>query len=181
MSAASSGAIRAEDLGDLGIGAILEELALVLVVELLEHVSLELAVVIAYGLDDLLALVPRGRLHEIGDLGRMQLGELRVGHAQAHGGHVSDERLDARPIEELAGGDVRAEPLRQQAPQTPAGTGVDADHAPGARDERELDLVGAHQARALDVDQLAVEQIALQQHLLRRVARRGAGRASPCA
>ena len=136
------------------------------VVELLEHVGLELAVVVADGLDDLLALAPRGGLDEIGDLRRVQLGELRVGHAQAHGRHVPDERLDASPVEELAGRDVRAEPLRQQPPQAAARAGVDADDAPGAGDERELDLVGAHQPRALDVDQLAVEQVALQQHLV---------------
>ena len=33
--------------------------------------------------------------------------------------------------------------------------------------QRELDLVRAHQPRALDVDQLAVEHVALEQHLLR--------------
>ena len=119
-----------EDLRDLLVGAVLEELALVLVVELLEDVGLELTVVVADRLDDLLTLVPRGRLHEVGDLRGMKLRELGVGHPQANGGHVSDERLDARPVEELAGGDVRAEPLRQQAPQPAAGTGVDADHAP---------------------------------------------------
>ncbi len=125
-----------EDLSDLRIGAVLEELLLVVVVELLEHVRLELAVVVADGLDDLLALAPRRRLDEVGDLRRVQLGELRVGDAQAHRRHMSDERLDARPVEELAGGDVRAEPLRQEAPQAAAGTGVDADDAPGAGDER---------------------------------------------
>ena len=155
-----------EDLRDLGVGAILEELALVLVVELLEHVGLELAVVVADGLDDLFALVPRGRLDEVGDLGGVELGELRVRDAQAHRRHVPDERLDAGPVEELAGRDVRAERLRQQAAQPAAGAGVDADHAPGAGDERELDLVGAHEPRALDVDQLPVEQVALEQHLL---------------
>ena len=53
---------------------------------------------------------------------------------------------------------------RRRSP--PRGTGVDADHAPGPGDQGELDLVGAHQARALHVDQLAVEHVAPQQHLL---------------
>ena len=52
---------------------------------------------------------------------------------------------------------------RRSPPRAP---GVDADHAPGAGDVGQLDLVGAHQARALDVDQLAVEHVALEQHLL---------------
>jgi len=89
-----------------------------------------------------------------------------VGDAQAHRRHVSDERLDAGPVEELARRDVRAEALRQQAAQSAARTGVHAHHAPGPGHQRELDLVGAHQARTLDVDQLAIEQVALEQHLL---------------
>ena len=109
MSAASSGAMRAEDLRDLLVRAILQELALVMVVELLEHVGLELAVVLADGLDDLLALAPGRSLHEVGDLGRMQLGELGVGDPQAHRRDVTHERLDAGPVEELARGDALPE------------------------------------------------------------------------
>src|SRR6185312_13707493 len=160
------GSHAGEDLGDLLVAAILEELALVLVVELLEDVGLELPVVVADGLDDLLALLSGGGLDEVGDLGGVELGELRVGHAQADGRDVADERLDARPVEELAGRDVGAERLGQQAPQAAAGAGVDADDPPGAADEGELDLVGANEARALDVDQLTVEQVALEQDLL---------------
>src|ERR1700722_14602608 len=89
----------AEDLGNLSIRAILEELALMMIVELLEDICLELAVVLADGLDDLLALASGGRLDEIGDLRRMELGELRVRNAQTHRGHMTHERLDARPIE----------------------------------------------------------------------------------
>ena len=137
-----------------------------LVVELLVDVRLELAIVLADGLDDLLALAPRGRLDEVGDLRGVQLGQLRVGNAQPHRRHMPDERLDARPVEELAGCDVRAEPLRQQTAQPAARTCVDADHAPGSGDQCQLDLVRAHQPGALHVDQLPVEQIALQQHLL---------------
>ena len=169
-----------EDLGDLLVGAVLEELALVVVVELLEHVGLELAVVVADGLDDLLALVPRGGLDEVGDLRGVELGELRVGHAQAHGGDVADERLHVGPVEELAGRDVRAERLGQQPPQAPARAGVDAHDAPRARDQRQLDLVRAHEPRPLDVDQLTVEQV-LAAAPRRDAVRSGAGRASPCA
>src|ERR1700722_19381676 len=116
-----------EDLGDLFVGPILQELALMVVVELLEHVGLELDVVLADSLDDLLALPPRGSLHQIGDLGRMQLCELGMGYTQSHGRHMSDERLDARPVQEVAGGDAVSERLGQQSPESSAWTGVDAD------------------------------------------------------
>jgi hypothetical protein len=36
----------------------------------------------------------------------------------------------------------------------------------GTRRSRQLDLIGSDQPRALDVDQLAVEQVTLEQHLL---------------
>ncbi len=52
---------------------------------------------------------------------------------------------------------------RRSPPRGPVSTPTTRQE-PG--DERELDLVGAHQAGALDVDQLAVEQVALEQHLL---------------
>ena len=63
--------------------------------------------------------------------------------------------------------DVRAEAASAAAgaspPRGPVSTPTTRQDA---GDERELDLVGAHEPRALDVDQLAVEQVALQQHLL---------------
>ena len=61
----------AEQLGRLGVGAGLHELDLVLGVELLEDVRLELAV-LAHRLDDLLALLVRRLLDQVGDLGRME-------------------------------------------------------------------------------------------------------------
>jgi hypothetical protein len=56
----------------------------VLLVELLEDVGLELAIVVADRLDDLLALAPRRRLDEVGDLRRVQLGQLGVRLALRH-------------------------------------------------------------------------------------------------
>ena len=49
----------------------------------------------------------------------------------------------------------------------PARPDIDAHHAVPAVEPGELDLVGAHEPRALDIDQLAVEHVFLQQHLLR--------------
>ena len=137
-----------------------------LIVELLEDVGLELAIVLADRLDDLLALAPRSGLHEICDLGGMQLGELRVGNAKTHGRHVSHERLDACPVQELAGTDALSERLWQQSAQAAARARVNAHDPPRAADERQLDLVRADQPGTLDVDQLPIEEIALEQHLL---------------
>ena len=49
----------------------------------------------------------------------------------------------------------------------PAHADVDADHAVPALEPRELDLVRADEPGAVDVDQLPVEHVLLQQHLLR--------------
>ena len=70
-----------------------------LVVELLEDVGLEL-LVLADGLEDLLALLVARGLDEVGDLRRMQLRDAPVREPQARGRHVSDERLELGPGDE---------------------------------------------------------------------------------
>ncbi len=121
-----------EDLRHLLVGALLEKLDLVVVVELLEDVCLQLAIVVADGLDDLLPLAVRGGLHEVGDLSGMELGELRMGHAELDRGHVAHERLDAGPVEERPRLHPAADPLRQQPPQPAPRPGVHPHHAPPA-------------------------------------------------
>jgi hypothetical protein len=49
---------------------------------------------------------------------------------------------------------------------SPAQTGVHTDNAVPSVDAGQLDLVRPHQARALDVDQLPLEHVLLEQHLL---------------
>ena len=72
----------------LGVRALVQELDLVLGIELLEDVGLELAVG-ADRADDLLALVVRGGLDQVGDLRRVELRQLAEAHPQprawAHG------------------------------------------------------------------------------------------------
>ena len=92
-----------EQPGRLGVGAAADELDLVLGVELLEDVGLELAV-LAHRLDDLLALVVRGRFDQVGDLGRMEPGQLAVGDAEAGRGDVGHEGLDAGPVDDVSPG-----------------------------------------------------------------------------
>ena len=98
-STASSVSMRPSTAAISCVGAILEQLARALVVELLEQVGLELRVAV-HGGEDLLAFGGRGRLDQVGDLRGMQAHELRVRHVQAHGRHVAGERLDARPVEQ---------------------------------------------------------------------------------
>ncbi len=125
---------------DLLVGALAQELELVLVVELLEDVGLELLVV-PERLEDLLPLLVRGRLDEIGDLRGVKLCEPTVREAQSRGGDVSDERLELRPRNEaLVLAFVLAEAPREQAAQPRAKARVDADNAPDAVLASELDL-----------------------------------------
>ena len=57
--------------------------------------------------------------------------------------------------------------MREDAAQEAPQADVDADDAVPALEPRELDLVRPHEPGAVDVDQLAVEDVLLQQHLLR--------------
>ena len=107
--------MRAEQLGDLLVAPVLDELELVAVLELLEDVGLELGVGGDRG-DDLLALVVRRRLDEVGDLRGVELRELRVRHPQPDGRDVPGERLDRGPVEEAARLDPPGERARQHAP-----------------------------------------------------------------
>ena len=155
-----------EQRGDLLVAPVLDELELVAVLELLEDVGLELGIGRDRG-EDLLALVMRRRLDEVGDLRGVELRELRVRHPKPHGGDVPRERLDRGPVEEAARLDPPGERARQHAPDEAPHADVDADHAVPALEPRELDLVRAHEPGTVDVDQLPVEDVLLQQHLLR--------------
>ena len=160
------GGHRPEDLGGLGVGAVLDELDLVPGVELLEHVRLELAV-LADRLDDLLALLVGGGLHQVGDLGRVEPGQLPVGDAEVGGGHMGHERLDVGPVHHGAGPDVAAQAPGEQAADQGSPRRVDPHHLPGPVDEGQLDLVGLDQAAADEVDQVPGLQVLGEQQLAR--------------
>jgi len=96
----------------------------------------------------------------------LKRGQLGMRHPQADGRDVPDERLDARPVEERPCGDAAAQRPWEQPAHAAARAGVDADHPPPALDARELDLVGAHEPGAIDVDELVIEDVLLEQHLL---------------
>ena len=117
--------------------------------------------------DDLLALAVAGRLDEVGELRRVQARELRVRRAQPDGRDVTGERLElAQSSTTLLAGTRSREPPREDAADDPARPDIDADDAPPAVAAGELDVVRAPQARPVDVDQLTVEDVLAQQHLV---------------
>ena len=139
-----------------------------LVVELLEHVGLEL-LVLPDRLEDLLALLVRGGLDQVGDLRRVEPDDPPRRQLQPRGRDVADERLEVPPIDELPMvGVVAAEPAREEPPQAGAEARVDPGDAPTAvvvADQ--LDLSGLDETGGLDIDDAAIEDVRTEQHLAR--------------
>ena len=71
-------------------------------VELFEDVRLELAV-LPDRPDDLLALFVRGRLDQVGKLGRVDAAELAERDLEPCGRDMGDERLDVLPVDHAPG------------------------------------------------------------------------------
>jgi hypothetical protein len=151
----------------LHVGALPQELQLVLLVELLEDVGLEL-LVLGDRLHDLLALVMGGRLHQVCDLGGVQPREAAMGESQPRGGHVADERLELGPLHQLdVLGLAASQATRKQAPHASAEARVDAGDSPDAVIAHELDLARHDQPRRYHVDHAVPEHVRAQQHLSR--------------
>ena len=167
-SAASSLAIRASTAATSLVGALAQELELVLVVELLEHVGLEL-LVLADGLEDLLALLVRGGLDEVGDLGGVQPGQAPGAERSRERRDVPDERLDLGPR-------ARTPRARRRGRESAAATAgasarpqarVDPGHAPRAVLVHQLDLARRTSRAVLTLIRLRSEHVGAQQHLAR--------------
>src|ERR1039458_4244364 len=146
------------------VGALVDELELVLGVELLEHVGLELAVE-SDGLDDLLALLVAGRLDEVGDLGRMQPGEAPVRDPESSGGYVTYERLDLGEVDDARRRDPAPKAPAEEPAEQGASPNVDTHDLPRAVDVGKLDLVRRDEAPAHEVDEVPSEQVMGEQDL----------------
>src|SRR5579883_622018 len=155
---------RGQQASRVGVAAIAHELDLVLRIELLEDVRLELAV-LSDGFDDLFALLVRGGLDEVGDLRRVQTGELAVGDAQPRRGDVGHERLDAAPVDDGPRPPRPPQPAREEPPEDPASRWVDAHDLPPAVDLGQLDLVGPDEPSAAEVDEVAGHEVPGEQQL----------------
>ena len=108
---------------------------------------------------------------DLGDIRGVQLGQVFVRHLELDAGRARLDRLDGFPGDRL-GRQPHAERAehapRAQATQQAGGRDVDADQAVAAVGRRELQVVDAHDAHAVDVDDLVVEHLARQRQLVRR-------------
>jgi hypothetical protein len=111
--------------------------------------------------EDLLALMARCCIDEVGKVGRVQPSQLRVRYPQLDGWDVTGERLQARPVEEAGHADPVRVRTQEQASEQAAEADVDPDDPPPPLHPGDLDLVCAHQPGPLDVDQLSVENVRL--------------------
>src|ERR1700694_5628230 len=79
---------------------------------------------------------------------------------------MAHEWLDVGPVDKgprfMGAG---ADSAWQQPAQHAARAGVDADHPPGASDDRELDVIGVDQPARVNADDAAVEHVLTQQDL----------------
>ena len=114
-------------------------------------------------------------LDDVGDVGRMQLGQTLVGDLQFD----AARRIGFEQVDELPGDDARRNPLEQGAQRErrhdalrepadgAAGADVDRDDVEQqvAVDRRrlELDVVDPDHLAAVDVDDLLIEEVALEQ------------------
>ena len=88
-----------EHRGRFRVGFVAEKLNLVLGVQLLEDIGLELGIAV-HGRDDLFTLVVRCGFDEVGDLRGVEAAQTPEWHEQPRAGHVADEGLDRRPVDE---------------------------------------------------------------------------------
>ena len=141
-----------------------QELHLVLGVELLEDVGGQGGVALD-GLDDLLALLVRGALDDVGDLRRVQAAEPLQGHQELGGRHLADERLDVLPIEDDVAAKVGPGAARQQAAQHGLRAAVDAREVPAVGARRQDEVVRLHDPALDHVDEVSPEHVGREQHL----------------
>ena len=153
-------------------------------IDLLERLGRDLLV---DRLEHRLALGRRQVLDDVGDVGRVQLRQPFVGDLQLD----PPRRVGLEQVDELPGDDPRRDLLEQrpQRERRDDALAETADRAPGAdvdgddvesdvavdRRRVELDVVDAHDLAAVDVDDLLIEEVALEQQ---QAVRRSVG--LPC-
>jgi hypothetical protein len=77
------------------------------------------------------------------------------------------ERLNGSPVKKLRCTDIVGEYARNKSAEQTAQANVNAHNAIPAPEARKLDLIRPDQTGTLHVDQLAIEDVLLQQHFLR--------------
>ena len=84
---------------------------------------------------------------------------------EAHRRAGRGERLDRRPVDHLRRRRDRAQAARAEAAQQRLHADVDADEPHDVTDVRQVEVRGAHDAHAVDVDQLVVDHVPGERHL----------------
>lgn len=149
------GAHAGQHVGVLGVGAGFEKIAGLVLLELLEHVGLQLGVGVDAA-EELLLLLVGGFFDEVGQLGRLepaQAAEARPGR-QRH--VVPDQGLDPAPV---------PPGVFASAVQEAAGVDVDGRGDPAVVGVGEPHVVCGDQKRLVDVDQAVTQDIVAKQDL----------------
>ena len=166
------------------IGIVLDQGLLQLgVVDLLQRLGGRLGVQRA---EDGGAVVVAQVLQDVGQLGRVQLGELLVGHVQLERPGAR-EQLHVLPPDQVVGQLVAEEPLQRareplfpaEAPHQPAQPDIEVHQAQLGVDAQEVQVVHPHHLGAEGVHDLLVEDLLAQADRLGRGGRRRCRRPGP--
>ena len=148
---------------------VFEQVGARLRLQLLERLSRDLFI---KGVKDVGAVARRQLINNGCKVGRVQLGETGVWHAEANTGDGGAERIDILPIN--VRGDARLlareaiDPGVREAEsaQQSGGANIDGDQAHRPLNEVEDDVVGTHDLTPVNVNDLLIKKVALQQDLV---------------
>ena len=139
-------------------------------IDLLEGVG---GLLVAQGGKDRAPVIRAELVDDVGDVGRVQLGELRVSDPQLDRAHVTAHRVNRfpgdqplRPIQVDGGGDPAAEAFERDAPGQPAAADVNPHQQQRPLDLRELEVVDADHSPAIHVDDLLIEDLTRKPELV---------------
>ena len=133
-------------------------------VQLFEDVCRQLLIALDR-VDDLLAFLMRGALHQVGDLGGVQPAQPLQRHQELGGRDMADERLHVLPIQDRVPAQVGPRSAWDEAPQHRARAAVDTEQFPPVVDVPEHQVVRTDDATMSDIHQVATQDVGGEQHL----------------
>src|SRR5579859_6198214 len=117
--------------------------------------------------NDLLALVVRYSLHQVGNLRGVQVPEPVERKAESCGWDMPDKRLDARPVNNRAWVDVSVRSTPQCLVQKVARMNINSNQPPRAILMTQDEVARTHDTSHLNVDEPASQNVLLQEDLAR--------------